>query len=370
MAGELGIGIVGAGSIAKGGHIPGYLTMPDRCRIVAIADIEIGRAEQLAAQFDIPHVFDNYEQLLGVDEIDAVSVCTPPNAHAPVTIAALQSGRHVMTEKPMALDLAAARAMVAASHAAKRILAVDFQTRFIRQAQTMKRFVDAGDLGEIYFARARYTRRRGIPAYGAFHSTELSGGGALMDIGVHILDTGLWLMGFPTAVSASGSTFRKLVTQDDVFNPMGQWDRAASDVDESAVGLIKFANGAAMTLECAWALNVGETDFGIDLAGDKGGGEVRFDEAKHAALGTHPVRVFKDTGEMLVDWIPSSGSAMPAYPPGDAPKPHTLSMQNFVNAVIEGTPPLVTGDQGLVTSTIIDALYQSAASGKQIDIKL
>ena len=191
-----------------------------------------------------------------------------------------------------------------------------------------------------------------------------------MDIGVHILDTGLWLMGFPTAVSASGSTFRKLVTQDDVFNPMGQWDRAASDVDESAVGLIKFANGAAMTLECAWALNVGETDFGIDLAGDKGGGEVRFDEAKHAALGTHPVRVFKDTGEMLVDWIPSSGSAMPAYPPGDAPKPHTLSMQNFVAAIIEGTPPLVTGDQGLVTSTIIDALYQSAASGKQIDIKL
>ena len=92
MAGELGIGIVGAGSIAKGGHIPGYLSMPDRCRIVAIADIEIGRAEQLAAQFDIPHVFDSYEQLLAVDEIDAVSVCTPPNAHAPVTIAALQSG--------------------------------------------------------------------------------------------------------------------------------------------------------------------------------------------------------------------------------------------------------------------------------------
>ena len=172
MAGEIGIGIVGAGGIARGGHIPGYLSMPDRCRIVAIADIEIGRAEQLAAQFDIPHVFDSYEQMLGVDEIDAVSVCTHPDAHAPVTIAALQSGRHVMSEKPMAVDLASARAMVAASHAAKRILAVDFQTRFIQHAQTMKRFVDAGDLGEIYFARARYTRRRGIPAYGAFHSTE------------------------------------------------------------------------------------------------------------------------------------------------------------------------------------------------------
>ena len=142
MAGEIGIGIVGAGGIARGGHIPGYLSMPDRCRIVAIADIEIERARELAAQFDIPHVFDNHEDLLSVDEIDAVSVCTHPDTHAPVTIAALESGRHVMTEKPMAVDLEAARAMVAASHAANRILAVDFQTRFIRQAQTLKRFVE------------------------------------------------------------------------------------------------------------------------------------------------------------------------------------------------------------------------------------
>ena len=370
MAGEIGIGIVGAGGIARGGHIPGYLSMPDRCRIVAIADIEIERAQQLAAQFDIPHVFDSYEDLLSVDEIDAVSVCTHPDTHAPVTIAALQSGRHVMTEKPMAVDLAAARAMVAASHAAKRILAVDFQTRFIRQTQTMKRFVDAGDLGEIYFARARYVRRRGIPGRGAFHSKAESGGGALMDIGVHILDTGLWLMGFPTAVSASGSIFRKLITQDGLFNPMGDWDRAATDVDESAVGLIKFANGAAMTLECAWGMNVGETDFGIDLAGDKGGGAVRFDEARHAAAGTHPVRVFKDTGEMLVDWIPSSDMAIAAHPPQEPFKPHALSMRNFVTAIIEGTEPLVTGDQGLITSTIIDALYRSAETGQQIDIKL
>ena len=170
MAGELGIGIVGAGSIARGGHIPGYLSIPDRCRIVAIVDVEIGRARKLAAEFDIPHVFNSYEKLLEVDEVDAVSVCTPPSAHAPATIAALESGRHVMTEKPMAVDLAAARAMVAAAHASKRILAVDFQTRFIAQAQTMKQFVDDGNLGEVYFARGRYVRRRGIPAYGAFHS--------------------------------------------------------------------------------------------------------------------------------------------------------------------------------------------------------
>ena len=368
MAGEIGIGIVGAGGIARGGHIPGYLSMPDRCRIVAIADIEIERAEELAAQFDIPHVFDDWERMLGMDEVDAVSVCTHSDFHAPVTIAALESGRHVMTEKPMAVDLAGARAMVEASHKAKRILAVDFQTRFIQQAQTMKRFVDAGDLGEIYFARARYVRRRGIPGRQAFHTKEQSGGGALMDIGVHILDTGLWLMGFPTAVSASGSTFRKLITQQELFNPMGDWDRSATDVDESAVGLIKFANGAVMTLECAWGINVGETDFGISLAGDKGGGEVRFVEAQHAASGSHPVRVFKDTGDMLVDLIPSSDSAVQFHSSGDPPKPHTLSMQNFVNAIIEGAQPLVTGDQGLITSTIIDALYRSAESGHQIDI--
>jgi len=270
----------------------------------------------------------------------------------------------------ISVDLASARAMVEASHKAKRILAVDFQTRFIRQTQTMKRFIDAGDLGEIYFARARYVRRRGIPGRQAFHTREQSGGGALMDIGVHILDTGLWLMGFPTAVSASGSTFRKLITQEELFNPMGDWDRSATDVDESAVGLIKSANGAAMTLECAWGINVGETDFGITLAGDKGGGDVRFVEAQHAASGSHPVRVFKDTGEMLVDLIPSSDSAVQFHTSGDPPKPHTLSMQNFVNAIIEGTEPLVTGDQGLITSTIIDALYRSAETGRQIDINI
>ena len=365
MAGELGIGIIGAGSIAKGGHIPGYLSIPDRCRVVAIADIEIGRAKNLATQFGIPHVFERYEELLDVDEIGAVSVCTPPHAHAPATIAALKSGRHVMTEKPMAVDLAAARAMVSAAHASRRILAVDFQTRFIAQAQAMKRFVDAGDLGEVYLARARYVRRRGIPAYGAFHSKEYSGGGALMDIGVHILDACLWLMGFPTAVSASGSVFRKLVTQEDVYNPMGQWDRAASDVEESAVGFVKFSNGAAMTLECAWALNVAAMDFGIDLVGNHGGGEVLFEEAQHAAPGVHALRVFKDTGEMLVDWTPSSG-ATAAYPPRDRPSPHTLSIQNFVTAILEGTPPLVTGEHGLMTSTIIDALYRSAASGREV----
>ena len=169
-------------------------------------------------------------------------------------------------------------------------------------------------------------------------------------------------------MSASGSIFRELVTQEHVFNPMGQWDREASDVDESAVGLIKFANGAAMTLECAWALNVAQTDFGIDLAGDKGGGQVRFDEAQHADPNAQPVRVFKDTGQMLVDWIPSSG-ATPAYPSREPLSPHTLSIQNFVAAAIEGTPPLVTGDQGLVNSTIIDALYRSAASGREVVIE-
>jgi predicted dehydrogenase len=364
MSGEFGIGIVGAGSIARGGHIPGYLSIPDRCRVVAIADIEIGRAKKLAAEFDIPYVFNSHEKLLEVDEVDAVSVCTPPSAHAPATIEALKSGRHVMTEKPMAVDLTAARDMVAAAHTAGRVLAVDFQTRFIAQAQAMKQFIDSGELGNIYFARASYVRQRGIPARGAFHSKEKSGGGALMDIGVHVLDACLWLMGFPTAVSASGSVFRELVTQENVFNPMGQWDRATSDVEESAVGLIKFASGAAMTLECAWALNVASTKFGIDLAGNSGGGQVQFEEAKHGDPGTSPLAVFKDNGRMLLDWTPNPGA-----PPRDLPTPHTLSMQNFVTAATEGSDPLVTGDQGLVISTIVDALYRSAASGREVIIE-
>ena len=349
MADKVGVGIIGAGSIANNAHIPGYLAISDRCKIFAVADVVEEVAGKTAKDHKIPKAFSDYRRLLELDEIDAVSVCTPPAAHAEATIAALEAGKHVLCEKPMAMNASEAAKMVRSARKAGRNLAIGFQSRFSAEAQALKAFIDAGELGEVYFAKALYNRRRGIPSWGKFYSRKDNGGGPLIDVGVHVMDLALWLMGHPKPVSVFGATYRKFGNRDDAFNRWGKWNSRDFDVEDFAVALIKMAGGATLSLECSWALNIGDDEQIVRLAGDRGGADV------------YPFKVYKDTGTGLFDWTPKQLHEVKST--------HGASVADFVDSVLAGRRPLVTGEHGLVVTRIVDAIYESSEKGELVVLK-
>jgi len=346
VADTVGVGIIGAGSIANLAHIPGYKGMSDRVRLIAVADVLGERADELAAKHKIPMAFDDYRRLLELEEIDVVSVCTPPVAHMAATIAALEAGKHVLCEKPMAMTGAQAQKMLDAAEKSGRKLAIGFQSRFSDSARALKRLIDGGELGDLYYGRAVYNRRRGIPSHGMFHSLELNGGGPLIDVGVHVLDLALWLMGNPKPVSVLGSAYRKFGNRDDVFNDRGPWNHEDFDVEDFATAMIRLEGGVTLNLECSWALNIEDDLKSVVLCGDEGGAQLQ------------PLKVFKDDGKMLIDWDPQ-GLGETGFEEMQA-----RSLANFIDAVVNDAEPLVRPEQSLHVAQIVDAIYQSSKTGE------
>ena len=208
MGKTLGIGIIGSGGIAQGAHMPAFAALDD-CEIVAVADISKAARDSAAEKFNVPNKFKDWKDLLALEEVDVVSVCTPNTYHCEPTVDALRAGKHVQVEKPMAISVAEAKKMDREAKKAGKKLMVGQTARFNPQAVAMKDFIESGATGDIYYARATALRRRGIPGWGAFTSKKLSVGGPIFDIGVHILDLTLHLMGFPEPKSVSGSMISK-----------------------------------------------------------------------------------------------------------------------------------------------------------------
>ena len=353
----LKVGLIGAGGIAAGAHIPGY-QRTEGVELYAACDVIKERAEQMAAQYGIPHVFTEFERMLELPELDVVSVCTPPFAHKDAAIAALEAGKHVLCEKPMALDGTEAQAMVDAWRRSRprfnNKFTVGFQSRWERHAQVLKRFVDAGELGDVYYARAVALRRRGVPAWGVFTNKAKNGGGPLIDIGVHALDLALWLMGHPQPRSVYGVTYRKFGNRPNVFNPWGRWDPKTYDVEDAAFAMIRFANGAALQLECSWALNVEKSVFQTVVCGTEGGAQ------------TDPFKIFQEKHGTILDTVPPERAAEGQGRAGESP--HTLEIQGFIRAIREDTDPLVLPEQALMVSRIVDAIYASDGSGDAVKV--
>lgn len=346
---ELGIGIIGSGGIAQNAHMPGYKECESRgVRIVAVADANLETARQAAEKFNVPHVLGDYRELLALDEVHAVSICTPNYLHKQPTIDALQAGKHVLVEKPLAMDAVEGQEMVDAARASGKKMQVGFMTRFQSAAQAIKRFIDAGELGDIYFARAHATRRRGIPGWGVFTQKDKQGGGPLIDIGVHILDLTLWLMGHPKPVACSGQTYAQFGHRPGLVGLLGQWDPQIFSVEDFAVALIRFENGATLNLQSAFCANQEEREhFNTELFGSEGGASY------------NPCKMFFEKHRTLID-------ASPAYLP--QVKPHEEEVKAFVNAILDDTEVPVTGEEALMTSKIIDAIYKSSDSGREVPI--
>ncbi len=356
---RLGIGIIGAGQIAQLAHIPGYQAIPDQCEIVAAADVSEDALAAAQRDFGIPRVFRDYHEMLRLDSVDAVSVCASNPIHHPATLAALAAGKHVFCEKPLALNADDAREMVEAAEAADRILSVDFQSRFIPQAVALKRIIQRGDLGEVYFVRAAWNRRRGFAprTKGAFHSKALNGGGALIDVGVHVIDTALWLMGGPSPVSVSGATYLKIGNQaDGGYNPWGPWNHEEMDVDDFAMAMVRCDSGATLSLECSWALNIVDDEYHrIWVAGDRAGAEVILGRSGESGP---LLRILTAESDSWVDRVHQN------FPP--TPWPQHAAIADFVRAVREGGQPRSTGQDGLRVQQVVDAIYASADSGREV----
>lgn len=347
---KLGIGIIGSGGIARGAHMPGYKSCEDLgVKIVACADAVPETARLAAEQFEVPHVFTDYRKLLEMDEIDAVSVCTPNYLHMQPTIDALEAGKHVLVEKPMAMNAKEGKKMVDAANRTGKKLQVGFMTRFQSPAQALKRFISAGEMGDVYFARAQAMRRRGIPGWGVFTQKDKQGGGPLIDIGVHILDLTLWLMGHPKPILCSGQTYAKFGPREGVLGLMGQWDPKIFSVEDFAAAFVRFENGATLVLESSFVANQEARDvFNTDIFGTEGG------------CSYNPCKMFFEKHKTLID-------ATPAFLP--QVKAHEAEVRAFVKAILDDTPVTVTGEEALMTSQIIDAIYRSSETGKEVTVK-
>jgi predicted dehydrogenase len=290
--------------------------------------------------------------MLALDDLDAVSVCTPNAFHAEVALAAIEAKKHVLCEKPMADTLENAEKIVAASRKSDRIFMMGMNNRFRGDTQVLKSLIERGDLGEIYYAKCGWVRRNGIPGLGGWFTTKsLSGGGPLIDIGVHVLDVTTYLMGNPVPVSASGSTYAK-------FGPRGKGgggygftpDPAkvqAYDVEDLAAGLVKFDNGATLFLEASWASYIPQDKLYSTLHGTEGGADLE------------PLRIYTDMAGTPVDITPH------------APRigGHEAEVKHFIECIQEGKAPLSTAEQGLHILQILDAVYRSANTGQEIVIK-
>ena len=278
-------------------------------------------------------------------ELDAVGIAVPNKLHAPLTIAALKRGLHVLCEKPMSMSVAEARRMNAAAAKADRNLMIDFSHRFTAIAVALKKQVEAGAVGDIYFGRTVWHRRRGIPGFvGWFGIKTLSGGGPLMDLGVHMIDLALWFMGYPEPVTVSGSTY------DAIAGTMARRRRQEFTVEDLGCGLMKFANGASLIVESSWAANLPDNeDIQTTLCGDRGGLSYR-----HASGGWIAEVYTEENGDLFTKRL-------------DARTTDTTSaFHEFIDSILDSRPPLANGEHGLKVMKILEGIYRSAATGKEV----
>ena len=342
----LGIGIIGSGGIARGVHIPGYQKLAN-AEVLAVSDPFEAAREGAAKQFGIEDAYEDFNEMLKRDDIHAVSVTTPNFLHAEATIAALEAGKHVLCEKPLAMNATEGQAMVDAARRTGNKLMCGFHFRFTPEIQTLKRFADAGEFGNMYYARTQALRRRGIPGWGLFISKEKNGGGPLIDIGVHMLDSTMHVLGFPKPIAVSGQTYQMFGKRKDVLGLMGQWDYKNFTVEDFAVAQIRFDNGSTLTLESSFVANQEERDkMTFQILGDKGGAQY------------NPLKMYTERNKTLLD-------ITPAYLPSGV-QAHHEEIKSFVQSVIDDTPVYTPGEEALEITRIIDAIYESSEAGREI----
>jgi predicted dehydrogenase len=349
---EVRVGIVGLGGMGR--HHSENITKLGH-EVVAGTDVVSDTRKRFGEEFDAV-TYETHADLYEKEDLDAVVITTPNKFHEPAAIGALESGYSVLCEKPLAHSLAAAERIADTARAADGFCMVGFHNRFSTPASIFKEYQAEGRFGDITHIQANYVRRRGIPSIGSwFTNKELSGGGALIDIGVHVLDFTLYLLDFPKIVEVSGVTRSDFGTRDDYADPdgwSGNWDSASDtfDVDDSTTAFIRCAGGQTITLEVSWAAQQTATTECV-VRGTEAGAEFDFHDDSITLI---------ESGKQGVDHYSNTQISGNLNPSG-----HEAEDELFLESVAANeTPQLNTVDQGLTVQRIIDAIYRSSEKGR------
>jgi predicted dehydrogenase len=361
---KLKIGIIGCGGIAEQKHMPALAKLGQLAEMTAFCDVVEDKAIKAAQQFGTQEarVYTDYKELLQDETIDVVHVLTPNLQHSFITVDALEAGKHVMCEKPMAINSVEAKKMLDAAKRTGKKLTIGYQNRFRDDSEVLYKASRAGEFGDIYMAKAHAIRRRAVPTWGVFLDIDQQGGGPLIDIGTHALDLTLWCMDNYKPISVTGSVFHKLSDKYE-GNLFGPWNPETFEVEDSAFGFIKMENGATIILECAWALNTTDVREAMtSLCGTEGGAEMK---ANPTGGGT-PELVFNSAKYgKLVETRPATGGI--AYFDSGAEDPGVKEARQWLECIINDTEPLVKPEQAYVVTQILEAIYTSAKLGKTVE---
>lgn len=349
----LKVAVIGIGSISEY-HIKPYLANRD-VELVAFCDVNEERLAAKGKQYQVDKLFVHYEDLLKEDDIDAVSICTWNDTHAEIAIAALKAGKHVLVEKPLSMNLDQARAVQQAAESAGKIAQVGFVRRFGNNTKTLKKFIDGGDLGEIYYAKASILRRLGNPG-GWFSDKSRSGGGPLIDLGVHMIDLCWYLMGKPKPVTVTGNKYSKLGNRSHIenlsFYKASDYNASLNDVEDLTNALIRFENGASLYVDVSFTLHSRQDESVVKIYGDKGGAEI---EPKFVLIAEK-----HDTILNIEPQLDHTGF--------DFVKAFHNEINHFVECCLGREELLAPVSDGLEVMKILSAVYESAEQGKEITL--
>jgi predicted dehydrogenase len=346
LSGAVRVGVIGLG-IGRW-HVESYLAIPE-AKVAGLCDIDEEKLKTAATRYGIAKIYTDYEELCQSNNVDAVSICVPNYMHTPVAVCALEHGKHILCEKPLSISPEEGDRILKAANKAPDLKAmVAMKFRFNRDSLYIKNMVENGDLGEVYYGFATYLRQLGgIPGMGGwFTRKKLSGGGSLINDGVHFLDLIWWLMGCPTPVEAFGTMYAK-------FGPYGRgakdWTGCPSpdlfDVEDLALGAIRFGNGASVILDTAWAAFVDRETIGMRLCGTEGGATL------------WPFRICYEEDGQIVSKTPDLANIEPEN-----------QFKHFINCILNNRQPVSTIDQGTTVLRMLDAIYRSAEVGKSVVI--
>lgn len=352
------IGIIGCGGIANGKHMPSLKKIKN-VQMVVFCDIIEERAVKAAEEYGVEgaKVYTDYKELLKDRDIEVVHVCTPNRSHAFISIDAMEAGKHVMCEKPMAKTYKEAKEMLDASERTGMKLTIGYQSRWRADSLYLKKMCEDGELGEIYYGKAIALRRRAVPTWGVFLNEYEQGGGPLIDIGTHALDLTLWMIDNYKPKMVVGTTFEKLKNQKDCGNAWGDWDPKKFTVEDAAFGFIVMENGATIMLESSWALNIRNPKEAITMICGTEGGADMFDGLN--------INFIKNGRQCILKPDLTAGGV--AFYDGDGDEdPSVLEARAWLDAVVNDHEPRTKASQALVVTQILEAIYESAKTGKPV----
>lgn len=345
---KMRVGIVGAGNIARSGHLPAYKELRDIAEVTAIADLNEERAKEAAQLFNVPRWYGSAEALLEHEDVQLIDICVWNQAHAPIAIAAARAGKAVLCEKPLASSLEAALETERVIRETRTPFMCGMASRFSQEVTLLKEMIDRDEMGTVYYVKTGYVRRRGTPV-GWFTDLEKSGGGPVIDIGVHNIDCAWYLMGKPRPVRVSASAYAPF--GDFEVRGVSRWqalDRGTGKVntEDSAAAFIHFENGAVMFAEASWALNAPEGRY-TQLCGEKAGATL------------DPFVIYRENAShFLVD-------ERPVVQPVNR---FAQEIRHFIDCICQDLEPIAPISDGVTVQRMLDAIYRSARSGREVEL--